>query len=75
MIISLCMLLQTYTHLMDEKQSKKDQLEEIQKSITAKEDAIARIEEEFKEQMKLLHATQQELEGTHVKKILFLFLL
>ncbi|KAI9366785.1 hypothetical protein DFJ73DRAFT_755535 [Zopfochytrium polystomum] len=55
--------LQTYASLMDERQSRKDQTDEIMRQISAKEDLIKRVEDDFKENMKLLEVTRHELEG------------
>ncbi|KAJ3329127.1 kinesin motor protein cin8 [Blyttiomyces sp. JEL0837] len=56
----------TYTSMVDEQQSRKDQLEEMLKIIQAREDAIKRVEESFQENMLLLDETKSKLDGTTV---------
>jgi hypothetical protein len=51
---------------MDENQSKKDEVDELNKLIQAKEDMIRRVEDNFQEQMTLLDSTKKELHGRTV---------
>ncbi|KAJ1552224.1 kinesin motor protein cin8, partial [Cladochytrium tenue] len=54
---------ETYNSLMEEKQSRNNQVEEIMRQITAKEDQIKRVEAEFQQNMTLLEATSAELQS------------
>ncbi|KAJ3411163.1 kinesin motor protein cin8 [Chytridiales sp. JEL 0842] len=58
---------ESYATILDENQSKKDEVDELTKLILAKEDMVRRAEENFQEQMKLLDETKQKLYGTKVE--------
>ncbi|KAJ3089082.1 kinesin motor protein cin8 [Quaeritorhiza haematococci] len=55
---------ETYNTLVDENQSHKDQLEEISKSISAKEELIQHHAKKYQEQMDLLHHKTSQLDAT-----------
>ncbi|KAJ3350299.1 kinesin motor protein cin8 [Entophlyctis luteolus] len=58
------MAAETYKDLMETTQGRKDRIDEMEKTVLAKEEAIAKLESEFASQMLLLEKTRHELFGT-----------
>ncbi|KAJ3115989.1 kinesin motor protein cin8 [Physocladia obscura] len=54
----------TYKDLMETQQGRKDRIEEMEKTVQAKEDAITKLETDFAEQIQLLEHTRKQLIGT-----------
>ncbi|KAI8619445.1 P-loop containing nucleoside triphosphate hydrolase protein [Chytriomyces sp. MP71] len=55
---------ETYKDLVETGQSRKDRIEEMEKTVQAKEEAILKIQSEFQAQMALLEDTKKKLRGT-----------
>ncbi|KAJ3406160.1 kinesin motor protein cin8 [Chytriomyces hyalinus] len=55
---------ETYKDLVESGQSRKDRIDEMEKTVTAKEAAILKLEADYRQQMDMLKATQKELNGT-----------
>ncbi|KAJ3048755.1 kinesin motor protein cin8, partial [Rhizoclosmatium hyalinum] len=55
---------ETYKDLVETTQSRKDRIDEIERTVLAKEDAITKMEADYAEQLSLLEQTRTQLRGT-----------